>query len=140
MDVSTYLSPEEAKDINEKFGIVNYNTPPANFEEVDEEWFVTKSTFRIYGFKYSWYQQVFLPNEKGLLSIHCFGSYDGTGFAIHLDYWSKKVRYFKFAGCVHEFRSLTQREKETYQMYDRMCLRHYICDRCGFLHTVDSSD
>jgi hypothetical protein len=140
MEKVVRLSNEEAEAINKLFGVTDFNTPPTNFEEVDEEWLATKSTFRIYGFKYTWFQQVRLPSEKHLFDIHCFGSYDGTGFAMHVDYWGKKIRYFKFAGCKHEFRTPTREEYAAHHDYPGNCYHISVCDKCGFWYTVDSSD
>jgi hypothetical protein len=141
MEKVVWCSQEEAEELYKKFGIANFNSAPANWEEVDEEWLATKSTFRTYGFKYTWFQQITnLPNEKRMLDVHCFGSYDSTGFAINTDYYGKKVRYFKFAGCKHEFRSLTEEEMVKYHQRPGRCYHVSICDKCNFIYAVDSSD
>ena len=134
------LDKEEAQKIAEKFGITDYNSPPANFKEVDEEWVAKHSTFRIYGFKYHWFQQVRYEERMPLLNIHCFGSHDGSGFAMHTDYWAGKIRYFSFAGCIHEMREPTREECNEHNSWPGNCYHVSICNKCGYWRAIDSSD
>ena len=141
MDKLIRCDNDETKILEEKFGFSHFNQAPANFKEVDEEWLARHSTFRTYGFRYHWYQQIMnLPDEKYTLSIHCFGSEDGTGFAISTNYWAGKIRYFSFAGCEHEFRTPTREECAEHHDYPGNCYHVYICDKCGYWYSVDSSD
>lgn len=63
-----------------------------------------------------------------------------SGFALSGDYWNKKVRYFKFAKCYHEYTELTVEEarKEGVEHFG-MCYHVCKCKKCGSLHSYDSS-
>lgn len=136
-----FIDNEEAKEEFKKFGYTHYNAVLPNWEETDEEWIATRSQFRTYGFTHSWFQQIMdLPNEKGPLSVYCFGSWDGSGIAMSIDYWGKKIRWFKFAKCVHEYRQPTHAECVEHHSFPGNCYHVYICDKCGQWYTVDSSD
>jgi len=167
MEKLVHLDKDEAKEIEEIFGITHYNHPPFNFREVDEEYIATKSWFRTYGFRYTWYAQIFIDEEKEkglrnqpLLGMHFFGLGDGTGIAFYTDYWGKKVRWFAF-GCEHSYCSVTQQEfdehnKEvtakfrageiTQQQYHQQkwtmyrCWHIEKCTKCGNIWQYDSSD
>lgn len=140
IDKLVHLEGEELDSVMEAFGLTNFNTPPANFEEKDVEWLVSNSTFRTYGFTHHWCQQIILP-EKYYSIVHFFGHlHFRNGFGIYTDYWSRQLKIFSFAGCLHEMRSLTEEEMMKNKLHKGRCLHHSICDKCGMINTIDSSD
>ena len=146
-DKLVYISDkEDVEELKKKFGVINYNTPPANFKEVDAEWVAKQSTFRTYGFKYHWYQQIFIDTDKQstircqqLKGMHFFGSHDGTGFAMYTDAWTGRIRYFSFAGCIHEYRKLTEKEYIEHKISRGMHDHSGICKKCGYIYYYNSS-
>jgi hypothetical protein len=134
----TYLEKEERERVEKLFGITHYNEPPANFKEVDEAAIAVRHSN--YSFYYQWFQQVRFEENKPLLGIHCFGSANSQGFAMSFDYWGKRIRYFTFAGCIHEYREPTREEYADHHDWPGNCYHISICDKCGYWYTVDSSD
>jgi hypothetical protein len=61
----------------------------------------------------------------------------GDHYGIANDYWGKKVRFFKFALCFHEWQpiSATEAGKPAFN-----CYNYYKCNKCGAQHEQDSSD
>lgn len=142
-----WVEKDEREKLEKLFGIIHYNHPPANFREVDEEWVAKKSRYRIYGFKYTWYHQIFIDVDKPqdmrnqpLIGMHFFGDDSSEGIAIYTDYWAGKVRYFAFAGCIHEFRNPTIEECAEHHSWPGNCYHVSICNKCGYWRAIDSSD
>jgi hypothetical protein len=138
MDKLARCEKEERDRLEKLFGVTHYNVAPANFQEVDEEYIATHHQH--YSFNYQWFQQIRFEEGKPLLSIHCFGSANSKGYAMHFDYWGKKVRWFTFAGCLHEYREPTKEECAAHHSWPGNCYHVSICDKCGHWYAVDSSD
>jgi hypothetical protein len=140
----TYLdskrNTEEIDKVNKLYGLKDYHHIPANFQERDEEWFATKCMFRTYSSIYTWWDNVPIPDKEYTVGMHFFGFHDGSGVAIYCDYWVKKTRYFSFAGCIHEMRNPTKEECDSHHDHPGRCYHVSICDKCGYWHSVDSSD
>jgi hypothetical protein len=125
MDKLVMQNKEESNRIEALFGVTHYNVAPANFKEVDEAWIATH--FHCVCTPYQWFQQIRFEEGKPLLSIH-------------FDYWGKKIRWFTFAGCIHEYRTPTKEEYAAHHDYPGNCYHISICDKCGYWYAVDSSD
>lgn len=138
MDKVIHLSDKgEIARLEKLFGVTHYNIPPSNFKEVDEEYIATH--FHCHVMPYQWYQQVRFEEDKPLLSIHCYGNASSYGYAMHFDYWKAKLRWFTFAGCIHEYRTPTKEEYAAHHDYPSMHVHISVCDKCGYWYSVDSS-
>lgn len=117
-----------------------YNDALPNMREITEGEFAQHAFFT-YDFRWHGYKQI-LPEKltaigitppggdrPHMMPVKWFALYDKTGVAMHNDWWGKKVRYFSFAVCVHDFT-----EKGIGH-----CLTLYTCQKCGFKKQVDSS-
>lgn len=118
-----------------------YNDPLPNLEEITEEQFA-QSGFFTWGFTGVENRQISSENfNKGKIfspvkvfvnaNIFYVNSPNESGFVIANDYWSGKVRYFKFAKCFHNY-------KETGKTVWNCC-HQYQCTKCGQNHEVDTS-
>jgi hypothetical protein len=121
-----------------------YNHPPPGFTEITAEEFAQSGFF-------TWckegveFRQIMSDNVdpkkllspiKGCLSITLFYMNHGDNYGICSDYWDKKVRYFKFAVCFHEYQEISSAEagKPAFNCY------HYCkCSKCGHQWEYDSS-
>ena len=118
----------------EKFG--DFNDFPPNWKEITEEEFA-RSSFFIYSPIHTEYRQMHLHDKSGVKDVYnytparlCFMS-DGTGYGIQNDFQNGKVRYYKFAFCLHEFgKDLGKYRGE----------HIFICKKCGYRYEYDSSD
>ena len=136
-----WVEKDERQRLEKLFGITHPNHPPANFREEDEEWVAKNSRSRVYGFRYTWYHQIFFDDNKFLMGMHFFGDDSSEGFAIYPDYWAGKVRYFSFAGCLHEMRELSQEKCKEQDIYHAgRCYHVSKCQKCGWISAYDSSD
>lgn len=71
-----------------------------------------------------------IPHKYGFLEITLHWINDNTGWGMHVDWQSGKVRYFLF-GCDHKFVTVKKLGN---------CLRLDKCSNCGVEHEIDSSD
>lgn len=71
-----------------------------------------------------------------MLSLTMFYMNHDANFAIAQDYWGKKVRYFKFAVCYHDWKEITAAEAGKRAMN---CYHYCKCSKCGASHEYDSS-
>lgn len=120
---------------------VRYNDLPPGWRELTEEEFA-KSQFGRYSPNYFGYKQIFTTEngQQKFLPIHWLSYVDGTGLAIHTDYWKGKVRYF-FFGCDHDYKGLSQQECRERGIYHAgRCYHVAECQKCKFINAVDSSD
>jgi|WetSurMetagenome_2_1015567.scaffolds.fasta_scaffold121382_2 hypothetical protein len=140
----SYLTPkasqEEIDNILKLYGMASKHAIPTNFKEVDEEWMATRCLMRMYSPTYMWWSRIKLEDKKYDADMHFFGFYDGTGFAMYHDYNNKRMRYFSFAGCIHEFRQPTKEECDAHHDHPGRCYHVSICDKCGYWKSVDTSD
>ena len=137
------LTTKEARDAHEKkWG--GYNDAPPGFKEITAEQFAQSGFFTWCKEGMEHRQIITTPEQhKALLSpiTHCFSitmfyMNHGENFAIGHDYWGKKVRYFTFADCYHNWVEITAKEagKPAFNCY------HYCkCSKCGAQHEYDSS-
>lgn len=138
MEKLVHQDKDETQRLETLFGVTHYNVAPANFKEVDEAWIATH--FHCVSTPYQWFQQIRFEEGKPLLSINCYGSGNSQGYAMHFDYWGKKIRWFTFAGCIHEYRTPTKEEYAAHHDYPGNCYHISICNKCGHWYAVDSSD
>lgn len=68
--------------------------------------------------------------------IFYVGSPNENGFVMINDYWGKKVRYFRFTKCEHDYEDVTGKNGKPVWN----CYHYYKCRKCGQNHEVDSSD
>ena len=59
-----------------------------------------------------------------------------NGFMMINDYWGKKIRYFRFTKCEHDYADVTG--KNGMPVWN--CYHYYKCQKCGQEWEVDSSD
>jgi len=121
-----------------------FNDAPPGFKEITAEQFAQSGFF-------TWckigqeFRQIILTDEqqKSMLSPigHCFAitmfymNHDAH-FAIGHDYWGKKVRYFTFADCYHNWIEISAKEAGKPAMN---CYHYCKCSKCGASHEYDSS-
>lgn len=135
--ISGNVTPEEVKEHEEKWG--KFNDCPPNFEEITAEEFAQSGFFTWCKEKIEFRQinPAKIPQDKikspitSYISITLFFMNDPHWhYAMSGDYWEKKVRYFRFSECIHDYS-----EKGVGR-----CLHQYTCSKCGKQYTVDSSD
>lgn len=136
---------KEENDAHEKkWG--KYNDPLPNMKEITAEEFAQSGffTWSITGMEFRQIDPKQFK-EGSLLSpvtafMHCkiffTNSSHESGFAMTGDYWTKKVRYFKFADCFHDWKEISAKDagKPVFNCY------HYCrCSKCGASWEYDSS-
>jgi hypothetical protein len=127
-----------------------FNDPFPNMVEITSEEFAQSGFFRwsIAGTEYRQIDPKRI-NPKSILSpIDSFLSVTSfflkspteSGFAMSSDYWSKKVRYFKFALCHHTYKELSSSEasKKGVKHFGN-CYHVCECTKCGNIWSYDSS-
>jgi hypothetical protein len=140
--VSAFKTPEEINTHAKRWG--GFNNAPPGFKEITVEQFAQSGFF-------TWckegleFRQIYLTPEqqKDMLSpvpygfsITMFYMNHDEHFAIGHDYWGKKVRYFTFADCYHDWKEISAKEagKPAFNCY------HYCkCTKCGASWEYDSS-
>lgn len=135
----TGLTTEELTAHEAKWG--RYNDCPSGFIEITAEEFA-HSGFFIWCIEMVEHRQILnrvpkgIPFE-GMLSITLFFMNNGIHFGIANDYQNKKVRYFKFAKCFHNYVEISAAEagKPAFRNY-----HYYKCTLCGDQTEMDSSD
>jgi hypothetical protein len=70
--------------------------------------------------------------KEDAFTLHMFWMHDGTGYGFEQDYWGKKVIYYTFAVCEHDFVEIGNDGKRCYHVYE--------CKKCGYQEAHDSSD
>jgi hypothetical protein len=79
-------------------------------------------------------QSKMLTPVKQMLAVTMFYMNHDANFAMSSDYWSKKVRYFMFADCYHDWKEISATNNTAWNCY------HYCkCSKCGASHEYDSS-
>jgi hypothetical protein len=121
----------------------NFNAAPPGFTEITAEEFA-QSGFFMWCKVAQEYRQIVPENidQTKLLSpithvfsITLFYMNHGDHFGIANDYWGKKVRYFKFAECFHDWQETSAPAGQAWNCY------HYCkCSKCGDSWEYDSSD
>lgn len=136
----TQLDKDEEKNHKEMFG--GYNDLPPNWEPMTEKEF-SQSKFFVYSPEIMEWRQVNfdLNGRKFFNGIQMYIFHDKTGIAMVHDYWRKKVYYFKFAACKHEYKTLTFAQCRKLGIYHGgRCCHVQKCKKCGYVHAYDSSD
>lgn len=127
----------------------DYNGCPPGFREITIQELVQKTNFFCYSPDYvehrqiiegEWFEQ---EGRETMLGITIFWYWDGTGVALHGDYYAEMdiphcakehtgqyLRAF-LCGCDHEYDHVSN---------DGRCLNTYRCKVCGHVKQVDSSD
>jgi len=72
------------------------------------------------------------PKNREMLSITLFYMNHGDNYGMAHDYWDKKVRYFKFTTCYHNY-------VEVGNQGMRSCYNVCKCNKCGDVWEYDSS-
>lgn len=108
------------------------NDAPPNFREVSAAEYVTAPRC-IYGPIATNHRQILRIDGKPagrMISVRLFILGSGEGWAEERDHNTKTMRYYFFELCQHEH-EVTHRS---------MCYREYKCKKCGYEHSIDSSD
>lgn len=136
------ITKEEMAAHEKKWG--HYNSPPPGFKEITHEEFAQSGFFTWCPTSMEFRQimadnvdkAVLLSPIKGHLSVKMVYMNHGAHFAMAQDYWEKKVRYFTFADCYHDWQEISAKEagKPAFNCY------HYCkCSKCGAQWEYDSS-
>lgn len=140
------LTKEQIQQHEKDWG--GYNSAPPGFQEITLEEF-SQSGFFIWCHEGIESRQIsvdtidkaklFSPVE-GLVKVTLFYMNHGDNYAIMGEHWKKNVRYFKFARCYHEYRSMTEKEITERKLVHFGNGYHInICTKCGDVHEYDSS-
>ena len=125
----------------------DFNDPPIGLRKISEKEFV-RSQFFTYCPKYTEYRQVHVNSKDDLskrgrgamITLRMYWFDDGTGVAIHSDYWTGKMEYFAF-GCNHDYHELSQQEcRDRKISHFGHCYHVSECSKCKFINAYDSSD
>lgn len=131
------LTKEQVEQHVKDFG--RFNDPPPGFQEITSEEFA-QSGFFTWCLENVEFRQIdpalidkskVLTPVKSFLSVKMFYMNHGDGYALAQDYWGKKVRYFKFAKCFHDWQEIGTRGWNCYHVCK--------CTKCGESWEYDSS-
>ncbi len=139
-----YLTKEQCDKHAVEWG--RYNDPLPNMKEITAEEFAQSGffTWSITGVEFRQIDPTrfaegnLLIPTKSYISVkifYCNGPGE-SGFAMSADYWEKRVRYFKFAKCYHEWEEIPGSSigGPAFNHY------HYCkCKKCGANWEYDSS-
>jgi hypothetical protein len=111
-----------------------YNRMPPYFEKVEESKLVTMTDYTSYPLIAYTYRQIVCDYDGTSLGYMLQGSLFlnslGRGFMMVFDYKQKKVRFFTFCFCLHDYTTVESRLH-----YSRVK-----CTLCGHERSYDSSD
>lgn len=125
----------------------DYHDPPIGLRRITEADFTQSNFFMYYPVSIEW-RQIFVNSKDDLtanrngkmIDMQMYWFHDGTGIAIHNDYWGKKVEYFAF-GCDHKYLELSQEEcRKRGITHHGHCYHVQECDKCHHIESYDSSD
>ncbi len=129
------LSPEKRAEHAAAYG--SFNDFPPNWREVTEAEIATESLGRMYSPVLVQFRQMGTLEAGGprLLDATLSFYHDGSGSAIHYDYWGKRVRWFMFGLCEkHTYKNVSRPEGHMSGLHtDR-------CTKCGYENSYDTSD
>lgn len=115
-----------------------YNDAPPNFKEITEKEFAQSHFFTYSPEATNTRQITDFEGETQMLPVTLFFFFDGSGVGMSSNY--KKVRYFKFDLCEHDYEELSYiKAKELGLMHHGMCWHVLKCKKCGFVQSYDSS-
>lgn len=131
------LTPEERKSHEEKWG--RYNDYPSNWRELTEQEFA-QSWFWLYCWNLYEFRQMG-DSVRGYQAARLFFlTHFNMGFAMANEWRTGKVRYFQF-GCDHAWKEISQAECHTRKIsHFGRCYHVSVCEKCGNVWAVDSSD
>lgn len=140
--VSFDMTKEQTAEHEEKWG--RFNDPPTGFKEITAEQFAQSGFFTWCKEKMEFRQidperidqSKLLSPIKTFFAITMFYMNHGEHYAIANDYWDKKVRYFTFADCYHDWKEISPAEAGG-PAYN--CYHYYKCSKCDAHWEVDSS-
>jgi len=128
------LSVKEKAEHERKYGA--YNDFPPGWREISQEE-MAQSNFFTYSPVLVEDRQMYPRDEngerefnKGRVSARLFHMHDGTGFGLGSDYWGKKIQWYRFELCNHDYAGTTIGK----------CLTRYTCKKCNYSEEIDSSD
>ena len=130
------LTKEQIEQHEKDWG--SRNDPPPGLQEITLEEFA-QSGFFTWSMEKIEQRYVDLSragNEKlsGWLTLKMVFLPRGEGFAMSHDYWGKKVRFFQFAKCYHDWQEISPAGRPAWN-----CYHYYKCTKCGDGYECDSS-
>lgn len=129
------LTTERRTEHEQKYG--SFNDFPPNWREVTEAEIATESLGRMYSPVLVEYRQMGKLEVGGppMLAATLSFYHDGSGSAIHYDYWGKRVRWFMFGLCdQHNYTRVKSPGN------GRSGLHTDRCTKCGYQNSYDTSD
>lgn len=124
---------DRKREIEEEYG--GFNDVPPNTHEITPEEFA-KSKFFTYPADIVGYRQ--FMHDGVWQSVFLYFYFDGTGIGIFSS--DGKPRYIRFAKCEHKYLELSQAECRKNEIFHGgRCYHVYRCEKCGFIHSEDSS-
>ena len=135
------LKPAERAEHERVFG--KFNDFPPNWREVTEAEIATRSAGRCYSPVLREYRQMgtCVPGGEPLLPATLEYYHDGSGRALHHDYWGRRLRWFMFERCAHTYAELSMAEARAAGIYHGgRCYHVNRCTKCGYVNSYDSSD
>ena len=130
------LTEKEREEFEKKFG--GFNDFPPNWTEITEEEFA-QSKFFTYSPDYVDYRQM-LDGKNPCVSARLYFFWGDEGFAIVNDYWGKKVKYFRFYLCEHDYTELSSKEARKRGIsHFGNCYHVLVCEKCDHVWSYDSS-
>lgn len=124
----------------------DYNDSLPNLTELTAEEFSQSGFFTwcITGIEFRQIKPELFNKGNIFTAVKCYtsakifyvGSPNENGFVMISDYWEKKVRYFRFTKCEHDYEEVTGKNGKPVWN----CYHYYKCRKCGQQNEVDSSD
>lgn len=129
--ISSNYTKEQREEHEKKWG--GYNDAPPNMVEITPEEFA-QSGFFTWCHTARENRQVCDRNNrsKPMMPLMLFYMNHGDNYAMSHDYWAKKVRYFKFALCYHDYKEIAPSQPWA-------CWHTEKCTKCGHTWSYDSS-
>lgn len=145
-------------EIQKLHSIEHGNSFPKGWEEIDEKKLIRETPFSTYSpdfvepcrqmhppagttdKAYLTWNEHHKRNELVTMQAKMYYFWDGTGVGMVCEYWTSKVRWFRF-GCKHDYLELSQAEcsKRGIRHYGR-CWHVNECSHCKRITSYDSSD
>lgn len=117
-----------------------FNDFPPNWTAITEQELFENPFYLHYSPHHFEYRQMLLRDKKGNVNINSqmvsatlYFFHDGSGYATEFDCNNKKINYFKFCKCIHDFGPEVNPDGFN-------CLHTFVCKKCGYVRTYDSSD
>ncbi len=121
----------------------NGNSLPFGWAEITDRELVKSTPWGTYEPTHQEFRQARLVGNNGrecFTGMFLYFFHDDTGVAMVTDYWNAPhVRWFRF-GCKHQYREMTPAECSAQSITLFRCIHAYVCEKCGHVNVVDSSD